>query len=442
MQIMNGFKELHKHKIMHRDFKLANIFLHDDKLVIGDFGFAKSGYDMATTKLGSPITMAPELLNGGNNVRYTNKADLWSIGVCFFNMIYGKPPWNASSMADLQNKVRTQSGKNTIFPTNEQISPECKDLIIRLMDPNPQTRMEFHEFFNHKLFQIHLKKQETPQPQDMRQSVMFRNNEDQVRKLWSQNQQNAPKGEVELVDPENITLETQPSQNTQADSEAEELERCLNRARTRYTHEKKTIVFFMHTCRKLRNLAKQRGSLGMAANGLMFAAMFLLRKGQHLNDIALNSIKNSQNAYNLEKFSNFASSNDGRRILNTLTSDEKLYKTLLDHLNKKLLSEVGPNDQRTRQVLQIVENPYPNISQINQELSQETIYLNQFYQAKSYSFPQELRQELAVGLAHLWISAKNETELPPYQENIPFDWNQFENSLTNHHAETVLQRIN
>lgn len=40
---MNGFKELRKHKILHRDFKLANLFIHNDVLVIGDFGFAKSG---------------------------------------------------------------------------------------------------------------------------------------------------------------------------------------------------------------------------------------------------------------------------------------------------------------------------------------------------------------------------------------------------------------
>lgn len=83
-QIMNGFRELHSHKIMHRDFKLANIFLNDDNIVIGDFGFAKSGEDMASTKLGSPITMAPELLNATSGLRYTNKADLWSIGVCFY----------------------------------------------------------------------------------------------------------------------------------------------------------------------------------------------------------------------------------------------------------------------------------------------------------------------------------------------------------------------
>lgn len=41
MQILNGFKELLKNRIMHRDVKLANMFLYDDRVIIGDFGFAK-----------------------------------------------------------------------------------------------------------------------------------------------------------------------------------------------------------------------------------------------------------------------------------------------------------------------------------------------------------------------------------------------------------------
>jgi serine/threonine protein kinase len=60
-QVMNGFQVLHKKKVMHRDFKLANIFLNDDTVVIGDFGFAKSGHEMTQTVLGTPITMAPEV---------------------------------------------------------------------------------------------------------------------------------------------------------------------------------------------------------------------------------------------------------------------------------------------------------------------------------------------------------------------------------------------
>ena len=130
MQVMNGFRELHKHKIMHRDFKLANIFLNEDRAVIGDFGFAKSGSEMAATKLGSPITMAPEiLLNNSAKLQYTNKADLWSIGVCFFEMIYGVEPWpNVKSVEDLKVKVSTFSGPNLQFPANSRfkVSNECK----------------------------------------------------------------------------------------------------------------------------------------------------------------------------------------------------------------------------------------------------------------------------------------------------------------------------
>ncbi len=61
-QLMNGFQALRKENIMHRDLKLENIFLHDETLIIGDFGLAKAGAEMAQTILGTPLTMAPEVL--------------------------------------------------------------------------------------------------------------------------------------------------------------------------------------------------------------------------------------------------------------------------------------------------------------------------------------------------------------------------------------------
>lgn len=75
---------------MHRDFKLANILLdYIWNIKIADFGFAKllAGEDYATTMLGSPLNMAPEVL--GNN-KYNSKADIWSIGACLWEMLYGK----------------------------------------------------------------------------------------------------------------------------------------------------------------------------------------------------------------------------------------------------------------------------------------------------------------------------------------------------------------
>lgn len=49
---------------MHRDFKADNIFINDGVCKIGDFGFAKQlgMAGIATTTLGTPLTMAPEVL--------------------------------------------------------------------------------------------------------------------------------------------------------------------------------------------------------------------------------------------------------------------------------------------------------------------------------------------------------------------------------------------
>jgi serine/threonine-protein kinase ULK/ATG1 len=45
---------------------------------------------MAETMLGSPIYMAPEVLNGQ---AYTMKADVWSLGVVLYRMIFGFCPF-------------------------------------------------------------------------------------------------------------------------------------------------------------------------------------------------------------------------------------------------------------------------------------------------------------------------------------------------------------
>ena len=53
---------------------------------------------MTKTMLGSPIYMAPEILNGQI---YSNKADIWSIGVVLYEMLFGYCPFESNSIPKL-----------------------------------------------------------------------------------------------------------------------------------------------------------------------------------------------------------------------------------------------------------------------------------------------------------------------------------------------------
>ncbi len=59
LQIFNAFKTLTKYKIMHRDFKLANLLKHNGSIKVADFGFSKilDEDSKAKTMLGSPLNM-------------------------------------------------------------------------------------------------------------------------------------------------------------------------------------------------------------------------------------------------------------------------------------------------------------------------------------------------------------------------------------------------
>lgn len=149
---MAGFMELHSLKIMHRDFKLANLFMHQGSLVIGDFGFAKAGAEIAKTRLGTPYNMAPEILFSKGHTPYTNLTDIWSIGVVYFQMLFGALPFPAYQLEELKNKVKKYSGDRLIFPEAPQISDESKDLLKHMLQFSPDRRITWKEFFNHKIF--------------------------------------------------------------------------------------------------------------------------------------------------------------------------------------------------------------------------------------------------------------------------------------------------
>lgn len=86
VQIMMGLNYLHLQSITHRDMKPENILLvskdiNNFEIKISDLGFAQQ-FDKndkgMTLVLGSPLYMAPELVN---RQPYNEKVDVWSLGV-------------------------------------------------------------------------------------------------------------------------------------------------------------------------------------------------------------------------------------------------------------------------------------------------------------------------------------------------------------------------
>lgn len=62
IDILSGYIEIADKKFLHRDLKLANIFVNDGRAIIADFGFAKRDTVIATREsynVGSPLYMSP-----------------------------------------------------------------------------------------------------------------------------------------------------------------------------------------------------------------------------------------------------------------------------------------------------------------------------------------------------------------------------------------------
>ena len=51
------------------------------------------------------LTAKQRVLNGND---YDNKADIWSIGTVFYELLFGKPPFTAGNMIDLLKNIKTK----------------------------------------------------------------------------------------------------------------------------------------------------------------------------------------------------------------------------------------------------------------------------------------------------------------------------------------------
>ena len=109
-QVAEGLAVAHRHGIVHRDVKTANILLTTDGTVkIVDFGVAKvTGADATGTGkvMGTVAYMSPEQVQGK---RVDHRTDLWSLGVVLYQMLTGQPPFQGEDIPSTISSILLQT---------------------------------------------------------------------------------------------------------------------------------------------------------------------------------------------------------------------------------------------------------------------------------------------------------------------------------------------
>ncbi|OWM65893.1 hypothetical protein CDL15_Pgr015318 [Punica granatum] len=140
----------HNRGVCHRDLKPENVLLDSNGNVkVTDFGLSalrKPG-KMLSTACGSPCYVAPELL--ANRGYDGTAADIWSCGVILFELLAGNLPFDDRNLMNLYRKISRAEYKCPSWFTENQ-----KQLLSRILQPDPKKRITIHEIIEDPWFQI------------------------------------------------------------------------------------------------------------------------------------------------------------------------------------------------------------------------------------------------------------------------------------------------
>jgi serine/threonine protein kinase len=115
-------------------------------LKIVDFGVFGSNRGNVGEKsnAGSLKYMPPEVLQGFNEA--TPKIDIWSLGIILHGLVLGYLPFSSSNKEELRKMIIE---KEVTIPPSEKLSEHCKDLILKMLDKDPNKRVNLSQVSEH-----------------------------------------------------------------------------------------------------------------------------------------------------------------------------------------------------------------------------------------------------------------------------------------------------
>ena len=142
IQVVFAIIFLHENNVIHRDLKPENLLLTENDVVkLCDFGWSKEiDLSKRSTFCGTVEYMAPEIVD---NKCYDMGIDIWSLGILLYELCHGFSPFVAKTSHEIMIKIKEHNVK---FFKN--LSKDCKDLILSLLEPNADIRMKSKDILN------------------------------------------------------------------------------------------------------------------------------------------------------------------------------------------------------------------------------------------------------------------------------------------------------
>ncbi|EER01681.1 serine/threonine protein kinase 2, putative [Perkinsus marinus ATCC 50983] len=150
IQMCLALQALHSRRVLHRDMKTGNVFLlrpasvGEGSLVLklGDFGVSKmlgdqpanpmhSKVALASTMIGTPVYMSPEMYRGKP---YGFEADIWGLGCVLYEVLHGRYAFEADSLQGLALKI--MQGRHGPVTCSEGL----RELIVSMLYDRPEGR--------------------------------------------------------------------------------------------------------------------------------------------------------------------------------------------------------------------------------------------------------------------------------------------------------------
>jgi serine/threonine-protein kinase len=153
LQACEGLAEAHAARIVHRDLKPQNLFRSQRPdgsplIKVLDFGVSKALAEDVRTQgavtstdavFGSPLYMSPEQMVSAT--RADQRSDLWSMAVVLYELLSGRLPFEAESMAGLCVAIANQPPRKLLGDVPD-LPPELEAVLEKCLEKNPDHRYQ------------------------------------------------------------------------------------------------------------------------------------------------------------------------------------------------------------------------------------------------------------------------------------------------------------